>query len=192
MASWPAGLAKRGNNRLQLPPVQQKSKIPVRITQLRSNRDNSSSSVDEMKKTRHLPREGADKFPLSRIPVAACVKKNIKGSERLIKSTQPTGEQKVPREGSGKLFWIFLLRVELRRKDICLTWAMFVYNLTRFQYSEYLNQAILGWIVGTRESLNEWKKWREENLETFLRPHYLPLGLRGWNQACSQGLEITN
>ena len=104
MASWPVGLANRGNNRLQLPPVQQKSKIPVRITQLSSNRDNSSSSVDEMKKTRHLPREGADKFPLSRIPVAACVKKNIKGSERLIKSTQPTGEQKVPKEESGKLF----------------------------------------------------------------------------------------
>ena len=104
MASWPAGLARRRNNRLQLPPVQQKSKIPVRITQLSSNRDNSSSSVDELKKTRHLPREGADKFPLSGIPVAACVKKNIKGSERLIKSTQPTGEQKVPKEESGKLF----------------------------------------------------------------------------------------
>lgn len=102
MASWPAGLANRGNNRLQLPPVQQKSKIPVRITQLSSERDNSSSSVDEMKKTRHLPREG--KFPLSRIPVAACVKKNIKGSERLIKSPQPTGEQKVSKEESGKLF----------------------------------------------------------------------------------------
>lgn len=57
-----------------------------------------------MKKTRHLPRDGADKFPLSRIPVAACVKKNIKGSERLIKSTQPTGEQKLPKEESGKLF----------------------------------------------------------------------------------------
>jgi len=57
-----------------------------------------------MKKTRHLPREDADKFPLSRIPVAACVKRNIKGSERLVKSTQPTGKQKVSKEESGKLF----------------------------------------------------------------------------------------
>ena len=104
MASRPAGLVNRGNNRLHLSPVQQKSKIPVRITQLSSDSDNSSSSVDEMKKTRHLPRDGADKFPLSRIPIPACVKKNIKGSERLINSTQPTGEQKVSKEESGKLF----------------------------------------------------------------------------------------
>ena len=104
MASRPAGLVNRGNNRLHLPPVQQKSKIPVRITQLSSDSDNSSSSVDEMKKTRHLPRDGADKFPLSRIPISACVKKNFKGSERVINSKQPTGEQKVSKEESGKLF----------------------------------------------------------------------------------------
>ena len=70
-----------------------------------SDRDNSPSSEDEIKKTTHLPRDCADKFPLSRIPVSACVKKNNKGSERLsfIKNTHPTGEQKVSKEESGKL-----------------------------------------------------------------------------------------
>ena len=47
MASWPAGRANRGNNRFELPPVQQKSKIPVRMTQLSRDSDNSSSSEDE-------------------------------------------------------------------------------------------------------------------------------------------------
>ena len=96
MASWSAGRTNRGNNRFELPPVQQKSKIPVRMTQLSSDSDNSSSSEDEQQKTRHLPRDCADKFPLSRIPVSACVKKNNK-------NTQPTGEQKVLKEQSGKL-----------------------------------------------------------------------------------------
>ena len=106
MASWPAIRANRGNNRLELPPVQQKSKIYVRMTQLSSASDNSSSSEDEIKKTRHLPKDCADKFPLSRIPVSACFKKNNKESERLsfIKNTHPTGEQKVSKEESGKLY----------------------------------------------------------------------------------------
>ena len=82
MASWPGGRANRGNNRLQLPSVQQKSKIPVRMTQVSSDSDNSSSTEDKMKKRRHLPRKCVDNFPPSRIRVSACVKKNNKGSER--------------------------------------------------------------------------------------------------------------
>ena len=110
MASWFAGREIGGDNRIRLPPVQKKSKIPVRMTRLSSGSDRSSSSADNKERKRQFPRE--NKQP-SRIPVVVEEKKSRADKKQPRKNMRPTEEQKPSGKHSGTVsifshFLIFL------------------------------------------------------------------------------------
>ena len=108
MASWPSGREIQGDNRIRLPPVQQKSKIPVRMTGLSSDSDKSSSTEDESEKRRHFPRESVDKLGNkrpSRIPIAAAEQKKSNAEKtKVCKNKKLVEEQKPLEKHSGTVF----------------------------------------------------------------------------------------
>ena len=104
MASWLSGREKGGDNRIRLPPVQQKSKIPAGITRLSSDTDKNSSSEDETEKQRHLRRDSADKLgskPPSRNPLGLGAKKSSADKKKLNKNMKPAEEQRSLGKKSG-------------------------------------------------------------------------------------------
>ena len=111
MASWPSGKKIGGDNRIRLPSVQQKSKIPVRMTGLNSDSNKSSSKEDESEKRRHFPRESVDKLGNkrpSRIPIAAAEqKKNNAEKKKVCKNKKPVEEQKPLAKHSGIVKIVF-------------------------------------------------------------------------------------
>lgn len=77
MASWLSREISGGGN--HLPPLKQKSKIPVRVTRLSGDSDKSSSSEDEGNKKPSLSKDSVEKLQSqrpSRIPIKVGQKKN--------------------------------------------------------------------------------------------------------------------
>lgn len=77
MASWLSREISGGGN--HLPPLKQKSKIPVRVTRLSGDSDKSSSSEDEGDKKPSLSKDSVEKLQSqrpSRIPIKVGQKKN--------------------------------------------------------------------------------------------------------------------
>ena len=105
MASWLLGKKFEGDTRIRLPPVQQKSKIPVRMTRMSSDSDKSSSTEDESERKRHFPGKSVDKLGNkrpSRIPIAAAQqKKSNADNNKNYKNKTPAEEQKPFGKHSG-------------------------------------------------------------------------------------------
>ena len=105
MASWLHREEENDENRL--PPLQQKSRIPVRVTRLSSDSDRSSSSEDEADKKGHLPssvNKLQNKRP-SRIPIVVDQRKTKHGAEDNLPKNVKTawGEKPLGRD-SGIFF----------------------------------------------------------------------------------------
>jgi len=98
MASWFAGREIGSDNRVRLPPVEKKSKIPVRMTRLSSESNRSSSSADDIEKKPQFPREN---MRPSRIPVVVEEKKSRADKKKPRKNMKPTEEQKPSGKHSG-------------------------------------------------------------------------------------------
>lgn len=114
MASWLSQEIEED----RLPPLKQKSKIPVRVTQLSSESDKSSSSEDEGDKKQRLPRDSVDKRQnkrASRIPIVVTQKKNNSDKEKLpMKNTaNEIGEKPLARD-SGIVWKIVLYKISFR------------------------------------------------------------------------------
>ena len=111
MASCLAGRENEGDNTIRLPPGEQKSKIPVRMTRLSSDSDKNSSSENETEKKQHLLRDSVAKLgnkPHSRIPLAVGKKKNSVDKKNLYKKLKPAQEQKSVVKESGIVRMFFL------------------------------------------------------------------------------------
>ena len=116
MASWFSREVDGDEDRL--PPLKQKSKIPVRVTRLSSDSDKSSSSDDEGDRKRRLPRDSVDKLQNkrpSRIPIVVRPKKNKIDKKKFPVATV-MGEKPLGRDSGIVLnMFVFLL---LKKHDI--------------------------------------------------------------------------
>ena len=105
-----------------LPPLKQKSKIPVRLTRLSSDNDKSSSSEDEADKKPSLSKDSVEKLQSqrpSRIPILAGQKKNkIEKDKFPMKNVRAVmGEKPVGRD-SGIVFNLnFFCRHKLKSRQ---------------------------------------------------------------------------
>ena len=111
MASWLNSREFEGDEN-RLPPVQRRSKIPVKVTRLSSDSEKSSSSEDETDKKRRLPRNSVDKLQNkqpSRIPIVVDQKKNKVDKKKKLPSnvTAIKGEKPLGRD-SGIVFISFI------------------------------------------------------------------------------------
>ena len=105
-----------------LPPLKQKSKIPVRLTRLSSDNDKSSSSEDEADKKPSLAKDSVEKLQSgrpSRIPISVGQKKDkIVKDKLLVKTVRAVmGEKPVGRD-SGMVFNLnFFCRHKLKSRQ---------------------------------------------------------------------------
>ncbi|XP_066014942.1 DNA ligase 1-like [Pocillopora verrucosa] len=100
MASWLHPQEKSDQNRL--PPLQQKSRIPVRVPQLSSDSDRGSSSVDDADKKVNLQKDSGSKVQnrrSSRIPITTDerrskvhTKVNLPKTVKTARKGKPTGK----------------------------------------------------------------------------------------------------
>ena len=119
MASRFASEKIEGVDGIRLPPMHQKSKIPVRKTG--SDSEKSSSSEDETEKKWKISREftSVDKLGNkrpSRIPVLAEQQKTIVEKEQLHKKITPADEQRPTERFSGILRFFILTNISKRPK----------------------------------------------------------------------------
>ena len=106
MASW---LSREiSDDGKYLPPLKQKSKIPVRVTRLRSDSDKSSSSEDEGGKKPSQSKDSVEKLQSqrpSRIPIKIGQKKNKIEKDKLpVKNVRAVMGEKPSGKDSGILF----------------------------------------------------------------------------------------
>ncbi|KAJ7384547.1 hypothetical protein OS493_021178 [Desmophyllum pertusum] len=107
MASWLNSREFEGDEN-RLPPVQRRSKIPVKVTRLSSDSEKSSSSEDETDKKRRLPRNSVDKLQNkqpSRIPIVVDQKKSKVDKKKKLPSnvTAIKGEKPLGRDSGINL-----------------------------------------------------------------------------------------
>lgn len=106
MASW---LSREiSDDGKHLPPLKQKSKIPVRVTRLSSDSDKSSSSEDEGGKKFSLSKDSVEKRQSqrpSRIPIEVGQKKNKIEEDTLpVKNVRAVMREKPLARDSGIVF----------------------------------------------------------------------------------------
>ena len=106
MASW---LSREiSDDDKYLPPLKQKSKIPVRVTRLNSDSDKSSSSEDEGGKKPSQSKDSVEKLQSqrpSRIPIKIGQKKNkIEKDKLTVKNVRAVMGEKPSGKDSGIFF----------------------------------------------------------------------------------------
>ena len=106
MASWHS--REISGDGKHLPPLKQKSKIPVRVTRLSSDSDKSSSSEDEGGKKPSLSKDSVEKLQSqrpSRIPIRIGQKKNKIEKDKLpVKNVRAVMGEKPSGRDSGIVF----------------------------------------------------------------------------------------
>ena len=111
MASW---LSREiSGDGKYLPPLKQKSKIPVRVTRLSSDSDKSSSSEDDGVKKPSLSKDSVGKLQSqrpSRIPIRVGQKKNKIEKDKLpVKNVRAVMGEKPSGRDSGIVFNLIFL-----------------------------------------------------------------------------------
>lgn len=106
MASWLHPQEKSDQNRL--PPLQQKSRIPVRVPQLSSDTDRGSSTVDDADKKVHLQKDSGSKVQnkrSSRIPITTDERRSKVHTKVNLPKTVKTACKGKPTGGASGMFF---------------------------------------------------------------------------------------
>ena len=106
MALWLHPQEKSDQNRL--PPLQQKSRIPVRVPQLSSDTDRGSSSVDDADKKVHLQKDSGSKVQnrrSSRIPITTDERRSKVHTKVNLPKTVKTACKGKPTGGVSGMFF---------------------------------------------------------------------------------------